>query len=158
MPAVETNWIAPNKVGVTNAQDIKNVQNSAKAIIDDVSEISYKVLKFGSEFEPYSKFVDDIRNAFIDFVSTLEDKNLTKLVDTVYEGFYSEAMDKVCEKACTLLYEGSLFSDTLKEHLVKKYPELSLDMLSKPKSTDKKSGKVKEVIDTESLDIDIDSL
>lgn len=158
MPAVETNWLVANKVGVTNSQDIKNVQPVALSIIAEPSEISYKVLKFGSEFAPYAKFVDDIRTAYADFVGSLEDLNLVKLVDDVYEGFYSEAMDNVCEKTCSLLYEGSIFSETLKQHLVAKYPELTYEMLAKPKTTSKASKKAKVVVDTDDLGIDLDSL
>lgn len=158
MPPVDTNWIAPNKVGVTNSQDIKNVQNSALAIISEPSEISYKVLRFGSEFAPFTKFQEDIRNAFISFVSTLEDLNLTKLVDDVYEGFYSEAMDKACEKAINTIFEGSVFSDTLKEHLLSVYSDLKAEMLAKPKTNAKTGKKVNPSVDTESLGIDLDNL
>lgn len=161
MPAIDINWIVPDKIGVTNVQTIKNVQPEAILIVPQ-NELVYARLEFGTDLALYASFVDSIRTTFSDFFAGLDEKNLTKLVDSkVFEGFYEQAIDAVCEKTLTLLTEGSIFSDTLKNHLLEKYSEvgLTLDMFSKPKTTSAKTGgKAKVKIDLGQLDIDIDDL
>ena len=158
MPSVETRWIKNGVLGVTNFQTIKNVQPQAIAILGSPDKIQFRRLEYGSEFEAYAQFKENIRDAFISFMSVHDDKNITKLVDSeVYDGYLSEVFDSMSEKAISLVKDGSLYSDVLKEHLVKEHDELTEDMLKKqPKATTAKA--VKAPIDVSSLDIDIDDL
>ena len=157
MPAVETRWIKNGVLGVTNFQTIKNVQTQALAILGSPDKIQFRRLEYGSEFQAYANFKDDIRNAFINFMAVHEDKNIAKLVDSeVYEGYLSEVFDAMSEKAISLVKDGSLYSDTLKAHLLHENDGLTENMLRKPKPTSAKA--VKASIDISDLDIDVDDL
>jgi len=159
MPAVDTTWIKEGKLGVTNVQTIKNVQDSALAIVGGSEAIQFKRLEYGSEFEPFAQFKDSIRDAFINFYSYHEDKNLQKIVDSaVYEGYLSEVFDTLAEKAIASLKDGSAYSDTLKAHLLSEHSELSEEMLKKEPKTKTGAKAPKKTVDVESLGVDLDDL
>jgi len=159
MPQVETTWLKAGKLGVTNEQTIKNVQPQAIAIIGSPELLKFKRLEYGSELESYKAFKEDIRNAFITFYNAHEDKNLQKIVDScVYEDFLSEVFDNASEKAISLVKDGSIYSDTLKTHLLSEYPDLKEDMLKKVPKVASGAKASKPKIDTESIGVDLDDI
>ena len=127
MATTKVSWVVVNKLGY-KTQSVRNVQPKAQAVLKP-DQYAYTMPEIGEGSKALNELKADIDAAFDSLFTKLdsltvtgqdgESQSFADYIDSKnFEGFLQTAYGKVSAKASALVHEGSIFSDTVKEHLI----------------------------------------